>query len=140
MSAERLKCYECEKDEKLTDKKSPYYGKPSEYAMAIYAYFQCFKCKKPYFGGRKNCADAMNEAANQGSYDPKELICPNCCEVPIENCPKHGKDFIEFKCKFCCSTAQWFCWGNTHFCQPCHKRQCSGDYVSKYTKDKLPKC
>ena len=30
--------------------------------------------------------------------------------------------------------------GTTHFCEPCHKRQCAGDYVSKYTKDKLPKC
>lgn len=39
MSVERLKFEELEKDEKLTDKKSPYYGKPNEYAMAIYAYF-----------------------------------------------------------------------------------------------------
>ena len=39
-------------------------------------------------------------------FDPKELVCANCCEVaPIENCSKHGKDFIEFKCKFCCSIA-----------------------------------
>ena len=60
MSKERLKFQECEKDEKLTDKNSPYFGKPVEYAMAIYAYFECFKCKKPFFGGRKNCADAMN--------------------------------------------------------------------------------
>jgi hypothetical protein len=30
--------------------------------------------------------------------------------------------------------------GSTHFCEPCHKRQVDGDYVSKYTKDKLPKC
>jgi len=69
------------------------------------------------------------------------LVCANCCDVlPLENCPKHGKEYIEFKCKFCCNVAQWFCWGNTHFCEPCHKRQCNGDYVSKYTKDKLPKC
>lgn len=33
--------------------------------MAIYAYFQCFKCKKPYFGGRKNCMQVMNAEANQ---------------------------------------------------------------------------
>ena len=33
-------------------------------------------------------------------FDPKELICPNCCDIPIESCPKHGKDNIEFKCKF----------------------------------------
>jgi hypothetical protein len=73
-------------------------------------------------------------------FKPEELICANCCDIPIENCPKHGKEFIEFKCKFCCSIAQWFCWGTTHFCEPCHKRQCSGDYVSKLPVDKLPKC
>lgn len=108
--------------------------------MAIYAYFECYKCKNPYFGGRKNCAEAMNEPKDAGGFNAAELICSNCCEVPIENCPKHGNDFVEFKCKYCCSIAQWFCWGNTHFCEPCHKRQCNGDYVSKYTKDKLPKC
>ncbi len=32
--------------------------------MTIYAYFECFKCKKPYFGGRKSCADAMNGNQN----------------------------------------------------------------------------
>lgn len=37
-------------------------------------------------------------------------MCSNCCEIPVENCPKHGKEYIEFKCKFCCSVAQWFCW------------------------------
>ena len=58
----------------------------------------------------------------------------------ILDCKKHGTDYIEFKCKFCCSIAQWFCWGNTHFCEPCHSRQVKGDYVSRYTKDKLPQC
>lgn len=62
----RLKFEELMKDEKLTNPESPYYQKPEIYSMAIYAYFECFKCKKPYFGGRKNCADAMNEGNNAG--------------------------------------------------------------------------
>jgi len=37
------------------------------------------------------------------------------------NCPTHGADYIEFKCKFCCTVALWFCWGSTHFCEPCHR-------------------
>lgn len=36
--------------------------------------------------------------------------------------------------------AQWFCWGNTHFCDNCHKRQIAGEYISRLAKDKLPKC
>ena len=54
-----------DKDEKITDKKSEYYNKEVEYAQAIYAYFECSKCKKPYFGGRKNCAEAMQNDVNR---------------------------------------------------------------------------
>ena len=60
MAFERLKFEELLKDEKLTNKSSPYYNKPNEYAVAIYAYFECYKCKNPYFGGRKSCAEVMN--------------------------------------------------------------------------------
>lgn len=35
----RLKHEHLEGDKKLTDPKSAYYKKPTEYAMAIYAYF-----------------------------------------------------------------------------------------------------
>ena len=38
---------------------------------------------------------AMNEAnAGGGSFKAEELICPGCCDIPVQNCPKHGKDFI----------------------------------------------
>ena len=33
---------------------------------------------------------------------------------------------MEWKCKFCCGPAVWFCWGNTHFCDPCHKMAAGG--------------
>lgn len=53
--AERLKFEGCEKDDKLINPSSPFYDKPTEYALAIFAYYQCYKCKEPYFGGRKAC-------------------------------------------------------------------------------------
>ena len=34
--------------------------------------------------------------------------------------PTHGTDYIEYKCRYWCDIAQWFCFGTTHFCQPCH--------------------
>eukprot|EP00825_Cyclidium_porcatum_P039779 TRINITY_DN4898_c0_g1_i1.p1 TRINITY_DN4898_c0_g1~~TRINITY_DN4898_c0_g1_i1.p1 ORF type:complete len:436 (-),score=56.00 TRINITY_DN4898_c0_g1_i1:71-1378(-) len=138
MSVERLKFEERLKDQKLNDPKSPFFNKPEEYSLAIYAYYQCFKCKSPYFGGLKDCMRGLED--EKGNFKPEELVCAKCCEIPVDDCKKHGKDFIEFKCRFCCSVAQCFCWGSTHFCEPCHKRQCEGDYVSKYAKDKLPKC
>jgi hypothetical protein len=48
---QRLKFEERLKDEKLNDPKSNYYNKPLEYSIAIYSYYMCYKCKKPYFGG-----------------------------------------------------------------------------------------
>ena len=78
------------------------------------------------------------------NFNPEDLICGSCSIFPAAAgttiCPKHGKDFIEYKCKLCCKVASWFCWGTTHFCDDCHKRQCNGDYVSKYPKSKLPIC
>jgi len=98
--------------------------------------------KKPYFGGLKRCEDLMQEDSKNENFKPEELVCAECSSVGItlENCPKHGKDYIEFKCKFCCNVATWFCWGSTHFCESCHKRQCEGDHVSKYSKERLPPC
>lgn len=26
-------------------------------------------------------------------------------------CPKHGTDFLEYKCRYCCSVAVFFCFG-----------------------------
>ena len=41
----------------------------------------------------------------KGNFKPEELVCAKCCEIPVDDCKKHGKDFIEFKCRFCCSVA-----------------------------------
>ncbi|KAL4472349.1 hypothetical protein ABPG72_002832 [Tetrahymena utriculariae] len=117
-SIKRLKHEGREKDEKLIKKESPYFEKPVEYAMAIYSYYMCYKCKAPYFGGLKDCERALND--DKKDFQPKDLICPNCCEIPVEKCKQHGTEFIEFKCRYCCSIAVWFCFGTTHFCEPCH--------------------
>lgn len=58
-AVERLKYEGKEKDEKLLDPKSNYHQKPLEYSLAIYCYYECCKCKKPYFGGAKDCQRAM---------------------------------------------------------------------------------
>ena len=54
-----------------------------------------------------------------------------------QSCSKHGTDYLEYKCRFCCSVAVFFCFGTTHFCNPCH------DQHSKCTstaKGKMPQC
>ena len=71
------------------------------------AYYQCFKCKAPYFGGLKDCVRAQEEG--QAGFKLEELVCAKCSAVSLgagaNNCAKHGSDFIDFKCRYCCSLA-----------------------------------
>ncbi|GAM20883.1 hypothetical protein SAMD00019534_040580 [Acytostelium subglobosum LB1] len=90
------------------------------YIMEQFAYYLCFKCKQPYFGGSNQCAANM---ASPEKFNPEELICGGCSSddvLPI--CPKHGKDYLEFKCRYCCSVAIWYCFGTHHFCETCHNK------------------
>ncbi len=48
-AVERLKIEGRNKDKELLDPNHPYFGKELDYSMAIFAYYECFKCKKPYF-------------------------------------------------------------------------------------------
>jgi E3 ubiquitin-protein ligase MYCBP2 len=75
--------------------------------MGTFSYYLCFKCKKPYFGGRKDCERLREEASNNEAFKPEELVCAQCSSIGIalRICPKHGKDFIEFKCRFCCAVS-----------------------------------
>lgn len=57
-SLDRAKHEEIHKLEQFTDPKSPYYNDLQKYAMFKLAYYQCFKCKAPYFGGLKDCIQA----------------------------------------------------------------------------------
>eukprot|EP00035_Acanthoeca_spectabilis_P008123 m.148788 g.148788 ORF g.148788 m.148788 type:complete len:4349 (-) comp14220_c3_seq1:875-13921(-) len=102
-------------------------------AMKKYAYYICHRCEKPYFGGEYACAAAAGD-----EYDPTELVCGACVGgAAAQVCPKHGTDYLEYKCRFCCSVATFFCFGTTHFCTPCH------DEHSKCTntnKADMPQC
>ncbi len=145
-AVERLKFEGLEKDPKLTDPLSKWYKNELPYALNRISYYMCFECGKPYFAGLRECGDGpgVNNNNPDRAYNPKDLICGahvnNSGVAGATECKTHGKEFIEYKCRFCCNIASWFCWGATHFCEDCHSRQCKGDYVSKIPKDKLPKC
>lgn len=57
--------------------------------------------------------------------------------VYLQVCPKHGTDFLEYKCRYCCSVAVYFCFGTTHFCNPCHD---DFQRVTSTPKSELPQC
>lgn len=71
-----------------------------------------------YYGGEARCEAEVDNS----DYNPEELICGGCSDISgARVCPKHGTDFLEYKCRYCCSVAVYFCFGTTHFCNACHE-------------------
>uniref|UniRef100_A0A8C6XJD6 RCR-type E3 ubiquitin transferase n=1 Tax=Naja naja TaxID=35670 RepID=A0A8C6XJD6_NAJNA len=131
----RLEYEGLHKSEAITTPGVRFYNDPAGFAMNRYAYYVCYKCKKAYFGGEARC-DA--EAGQGDDYDPRELICGACSDVSrAQMCPKHGTDFLEYKCRYCCSVAVFFCFGTTHFCNACHD---DFQRMTSVPKEELPHC
>merc|ERR1712086_511163 len=107
-------------------------GDKVAYAMHRYAYYLCADCSEPYFGGNYECA-----AVAPVNFDPKELICPGCsANSSTQICTRRGKEYLQFKCRYCCSVAVFFCFGTTHFCNACHENL----QVQDIRKEALPPC
>jgi hypothetical protein len=116
-----------------------YEGQPVQYALHKFAYYLCFRCHQPYFGGHRSCEVAAGEG-EAAKYDESEMVCGGCSSLGKTVCDKHGAEAIEHKCKFCCSVASWFCWGTTHFCDDCHRKQGTPESMSKKQRHQLPTC
>ncbi|GIQ81318.1 hypothetical protein KIPB_002260 [Kipferlia bialata] len=89
-------------------------------AIREYAYYQCHRCAEPYYGGAVECA-----AGSETEYNQDDLTCPRCTRLQSptslpDTCSSHGTDYIQWKCRYCCSMAVFFCFGTTHFCVECH--------------------
>ena len=103
------------------------------YAMKIYSYYPCFECEQPYFAGLAVCGDAPDAQAG---------LCGMCEEKkrPRSRCDKHGSEYMQWKCRFCCSIAAFKCWGSHSFCQSCHSIQVAGEHLSKKKPSAFPIC
>lgn len=135
----RLKIEGLNNDKRISQKGTKYYNNPQQFALDRLAYYSCYKCRKPYYGGMRRCEEAGMQKDEK--YKKEHLICGACASGPnTQACKIHGKQYITFKCKYCCNVANWFCWGNTHFCTSCHKRQEQGDYLNRKPVSALPKC
>jgi len=127
-------------DDAMIKKGGKFAGDPLGFAMKKFAYYPCFTCKQPYFGGHRACEALAEEEFNEKNKQ-EELICPPCTAGPgVSECKIHGKDFLDYKCKFCCSVAMWYCWGTTHFCDACHKKQGTPEAMTRKKKEDYSKC
>lgn len=59
MALERAKYEAIDKNPRLQDPNDDYYNDLQSWAIFKLAYYQCFKCKIPYFGGMKDCIAAQ---------------------------------------------------------------------------------
>ena len=65
-----------------------YFKNPEQFVLDKLAYFQCHKCKEPYYGGLVECLAA---GANY-EFDPTELVCGGCTpHAALSECRKHGE-------------------------------------------------
>ncbi|OTF80766.1 hypothetical protein BLA29_008492, partial [Euroglyphus maynei] len=118
--------------EAITAPNARFYQDPVGFAMERYSYYPCMKCQKAYYGGEARC-DIEYDGNN---YNPQELICGSCSDITrAQICPKHGTDYLEYKCRFCCSVAVYFCFGSTHFCAACHD-----DFQRLISLKEYPQC
>uniref|UniRef100_H3A1N3 RCR-type E3 ubiquitin transferase n=1 Tax=Latimeria chalumnae TaxID=7897 RepID=H3A1N3_LATCH len=110
-----------------------FYNDPAGFAMNRYAYYVCYKCKKKYI-------NRLNTKLGK-HFHIRELYCRDCkdpCTASAtQMCPKHGTDFLEYKCRYCCSVAVFFCFGTTHFCNACHD---DFQRITSIPKEELPRC
>ena len=76
--------------------------------------------------------------AGDDDYDARELVCGGCSDVArAQMCVRHGADFLDYKCRYCCSLAVYFCFGTTHFCAACHD---DFQRVTSLPRAQLPRC
>ena len=101
-----------------------------EYGLSKLIYYICRVCQSPYFGGKRECGVDLN-------IREEDMICLGC-----KGCSKHGPDFTQYKCRFCCSPAIYFCFGHTHFCETCHQNpfQFVCGQNNQFIRGNLPQC
>jgi|JI9StandDraft_1071089.scaffolds.fasta_scaffold176030_3 E3 ubiquitin-protein ligase MYCBP2 len=60
-----------DKEPRLKDQKSEYFGNLEKLAVDKLAYYQCHKCQDPYFGGLKQCGAGNHE--EEKKEEPEQM-------------------------------------------------------------------
>ena len=47
------------------------------------------------------CLDGLEQ------INAKDFICSACSGIGADSCVQHGKEYIVYKCRFCCSVSQF---------------------------------
>lgn len=101
-----------------------YEGRPGEFALDTFNYYLCERCEAPYFGGdNRACGPGPGGVGNPpGREAGHALVCGACTAAASgAACAVHGREELQYKCRYCCDVAVWWCFGTTHFCDACHR-------------------
>jgi len=94
---------------------------------AKYSAYQCVDCGEAFSGGLRECdVESDNE-------DKRPAVCGACQRKGGKSCRKHGQEFMEAKCNYCCQVATFNCGGGQYlFCTPCHVRAAVAFHQGKF--------
>ena len=91
----------------------------------LFIFYICFRCGNPYFAGI-NKDDNNEKDENKFIGNKEDCLCGKdsfLYDAKGESlCKKHGYEYMEYKCKFCCNIASRFC-SLTHYCEECYKNK-----------------
>lgn len=62
-------------DERLKDPNNEYFEDLEKFAFDHLNYYECFRCKEPFFGGLKQCGNNPNLQRNNNPWDQR---CGKC--------------------------------------------------------------
>jgi hypothetical protein len=137
LAKERLRLEGLARSEPELQPGGAYDGRPADLALKRFLFYECGRCAKPYYGGERNCGaqqeqqqqqrggqgqqqQQQQQQGGQGQareFDRAELLCGECnAALSGADCRVHGRQFIEWKCRYCCSLAVWNCFGGTRMC------------------------
>lgn len=119
---------------KMKEQRIIYYKMKPE-ASSSFLFLLCNKCHQPYYAGKKIKRNIdINHDEDNGAdnnliifeENKKSCLCGKDSLVydakGFSKCFKHGFQFTEYKCKFCCNIASRFC-SQTHYCEECYAKR-----------------
>mmetsp|Transcript_10738 Transcript_10738/g.13414 ORF Transcript_10738/g.13414 Transcript_10738/m.13414 type:complete len:90 (-) Transcript_10738:416-685(-) len=75
--------------------------------------------------------DCLQAMQTEDKLKKEDLKCKRCLTKELDwgkaMCEKHGNEFVDWKCMYCCSIALFICAGGTgNYCTPCHNDAMAG--------------
>jgi hypothetical protein len=104
-------------------------------------FFECAECRKPYYGGLRDCQMDASEELPGDSAD--EFTCPECMNardskhIVCVDAEAH-QPYKQWKCRFCCSRSIYMCFGRVRYCASCHDDAVT--LLRRAADGKLPQC